>query len=319
MVVHQPVWIQPASPDPSLVTTGQEARNYTKSLLAMGDISGAQGIIAPGAYTVTQRGAGANLSVDVASGNAFVVGGDVTNQGTYQCWNDATVNVPGITVPVSGTFHHRIVLQVQDKFSNGVWTGYTAALTPLLDTGGGLPNEPNSAITLATIDIPSGSSSVTNSMINDFRIQMGTISVAKTADSNRTGTALTDDPDLVLTNLSASVRYRVTACIHYIGATSGNGDLKYTWRATTGTITGKYSVRQNNIAGSFQQVQSLWGTTNTAGSNGTSVLEACVYEGDVMFQSRPTVLAFQWGQNTNNAGTPTTVQAESWIAARRLT
>lgn len=321
MVVHQPVWIQPASPDASLVTTGQEARQYTRGLLAIGDIAGAQGVAQAGAFQVTQRGAGANLSVDVASGIASVVGDDVTAQGTYQVWNDGTVNVTGITVPGSGTFHHRIVLQVQDKFENsGLWTGYTAAITALLDTGGGLPAEPNSAITLATIDVPTGSSSVTNSMINDFRIQMGTISAVKTADTARSSTtALSDDPDLQLTNLANSVRYRISACIFYTGGSGGGeGDLKFTWRVSSGA-SGTYAVQQGNIAAnSFQQVVGNWTDTNTAGTTGTSNLLAQVFEGQYQPPSRPCTLVYQWAQNTSTS-TATTVKANSYIMARRLT
>ena len=62
-----------------------------------------------------------NLSVDIPAGLALVLGDDVSSQGPYVCWNDGTVNVPGITVPGSGTYHHRIVLQVQDKLNNGTW------------------------------------------------------------------------------------------------------------------------------------------------------------------------------------------------------
>src|SRR5262249_5519819 len=130
-------------------------------------VGGEQGVTAASGFNVTQRGAGANMSVDVSSGLAYIVGDDVSNQGTYQVWSDATANVTGWTVPGAGTFHHRLVLQVQDKLNNGAYSGYVAVLLPVLDTGSGLPAEPNTAITLATIDIPSGTSAITNSMIND--------------------------------------------------------------------------------------------------------------------------------------------------------
>ena len=325
IALHQPILVQPASGDPSLVTTGQEFRNYTKAVLAASDISNAQGVLSPGALQVTQRGAGANLSVDVASGVAAVLGDDVTSQGTYACWNDATVNIPSIPVPISGTFHHRIVLQIEDHLELGSWPAgtYAAVLLPLLDTGGGLPAEPNSAITLATIDVPSGSASITNAMINDFRVVIGALAATKPGDTARTGTSMSDDPDLQLVNLCNSCKYRVTAVVFYTGGTGASeGDLKYTWR-TSGGASGTYASQQIGTGGApnFQHVIGNWTDTNFAGTTGGAggaANQAMVFEGMYLTSSRPAYLVFQWAQNTST-GTNTTVKANSYISARRLT
>ena len=327
ITLHTPILIQPASGDPSLVTTGQEFRNYNRAMLAMIDNTGAQGVSSNTAYQVTQHGGGANLTVDVASGQAYVVGDDVTSQGTYHVWNDATVNVPGITVPVSGTFHHRIVLQIQDHLENGAWTAgtYQGVMTPLLDTGGGLPAEPNSALTVATIDVPTGSASITNSMINDYRVVLGVNMAFKAADTARSSTtALADDPDLQLVNLAPSARYEVHAEIVYVGGSGASeGDLQYTWR-TSSSPNGYYAVQQNNVANNFQQVVDAWpsnltgGGSNFAGTNGVTSLQACVFDGQYQTSSsRPAFLVFQWAQNTSK-GTATTVKAGSYVTARRI-
>lgn len=319
MALHQPILIQPAGGDPSLVTTAQEFRNYTRMVLGSSDVAGTQGITGANAFQVLQA---TGLSVNVSSGQAVVAGDDVTGQGLYHVWNDATVTVPGFTVPGSGTYHHRLVLQIQDTFSNSAWSGvYQAALTPLLDTGGGLPAEPNSAMTLATIDVPSGSAAITNAMINDFRVNIGQVSVVKTADTQRLSTTtLADDPDLQLTNLNNSSRYWVKAVIFYNGVNQP-GDFKYTWRVSSGA-SGNYAVRQNGLGGmgNFQQVAGAWTDTNFAGASGTgaSNLTACVFEGEYQTSGKPAYLVLQWAQNSST-GTNTTVRANSYIAAKRMT
>jgi hypothetical protein len=320
MTLHQPILMQPASGDPSLVTTGQEFRQMIRHLLNVVDVGGAQGVIAANSMQVTQRGAGANLSVDISNGGAFVVGDDITNQGTYHCWNDATVNVAGLTVPGAGTFHHRIILQIEDHLANsGAWTAgtYTAVFLALLDTGGGLPAEPNSAITLATIDIPSGSPSVTNSMINDFRVIVGQQLVAvKAADTTRASTtALADDPDLQLLNLSNSARYQIEVALWETGASSG-GDLKYTFRTSAGS-SGNYSVRQESTGGNFQSVNDTWTGTNVSNTDGSN-LKANIFQGQFATgSSRPAFLVLQWAQNSSDPS-GTVMKTGSYMTAQRL-
>jgi hypothetical protein len=145
--------------------TAQEIRMYNT---AVGRLNG-QGVLNPANLAVTQRGAGANFSVDVAAGIAGVIGDDITNQGIYYAWNDATVNVVTPSAPVSGTRVHRLVAQIRDKLSNGTFTTYDWQLQLLPDVGGGTPAEPNSAVTLALISIAAGQASVTNANISDQR------------------------------------------------------------------------------------------------------------------------------------------------------
>jgi hypothetical protein len=295
-------------------------RQYIRAqLTAMSGVGGEQGVASAGGFAVTQRGAGANLSVDVAGGLAYVVGDDVTNQGTYQPWNDATANVTGWTVPGAGTFHHRLELQVQDKLSNGAFSGYVAAFVPKLDTGGGLPAEDNSAITLATIDIPSGSASITNSMINDYRQRVGPVSAFKTADLARThATSFTDDPDLQLLNLQASSRYAVWGNLQYIGGSGGGeGDLTWKFRVPSGT-TMSYSAIRNNASGSFTGAFGFVDSdTPSAQTSGTSTLMSVTLQGIVVTGAAPAYSVLQWAQNSDS-GTATTMKAGSWLRAAKM-
>lgn len=166
MTIHTPYIMQPAVADPDITYTAQELRMYQQ---ASATLAG-QGVYKVNDFKVTQRGAGANFSVDVAAGTAGVLGDDITNQGLYLAWSDAVVNVVTPGAPGSGTRVHRLVLQVRDKLSNGAFTTYDAILSLLQDTGSGTPAEPNSAVTLALISISVGQVSVTNANITDSRL-----------------------------------------------------------------------------------------------------------------------------------------------------
>lgn len=167
MTLHVPFSMQETlTDDVDLLYTAQELRMYHT---AIGTLNG-QGVYKANDLQVTQRAAGANFSVDVASGIAGVIGDDVTSQGIYYAWNDAVFNVVTPSAPGSGTRVHRLVAQVRDKLHNGTWTTYDWTPVLLQDTGGGTPAEPASAVTLALISISAGQLSVQNANITDKRI-----------------------------------------------------------------------------------------------------------------------------------------------------
>lgn len=167
MTVRTPLFLQKTGADADVTYSATDWR--------LGLIAGLcqfTGVVDPygsGGLQVTQRGAGANFSVDVAAGYAFVPGGDVSLQGNYVVVNDATVNVATPSAPGSGTRVHRLVLQVRDKLNNGSWTTYDGQLQLLQDTGSGTPATPASAISLATISISAGQANVSSGNITDTR------------------------------------------------------------------------------------------------------------------------------------------------------
>ena len=337
MAFHSPVAIQPASGDPSLVTTGQEFRNHTAALLSLpsgvsfssanwsggvpdaGWSAGAN----TGSCVVTQRGAGANFSVDVSAGWVYVIGTDVSGQSVYAVWNDGTVNVTTPSAPGSGTRVHRLVVQVQDKFSLGSWTGYQAVPVLLQDTGSGTPAQGPSAITLATISIASGQASVQNANITDLRRNVGPVFAMKTTDTSKTTPTLSTDADLQLWGLAHNAWYAVDGWLAYNA--SNGGDLKFTFNAPS-------NVGQNNVGGysnihvglggsSFLGYgRASWQDINTAGGLGTGTandatvkIEGSLYTGTVTPNNW---IALQWAQNTN-VGT-TIIRQGSWLRADRI-
>lgn len=166
MVVQTPLWLQKTGADADVTYSATQYRQLIKALIPT---TGVVDPIGSGGLQVTQRAAGANFSVDVASGYAFIPGGDVSNQGSYVLFNDATVNVATPTAPGSGTRVHRVVLQVRDKLNNGAYTTYDGILQVLSDTGSGTPAVPASAIGLGRVSITAGQANVSNANITDDR------------------------------------------------------------------------------------------------------------------------------------------------------
>jgi hypothetical protein len=324
---HTPIALQPASGDPSINTTAQEFRNHLVAALAVpvGFVQGLGGIpdcgwsagANTGGLLVTQRGAGANFSVDVSAGYCYINGTDVTSQGMYSCWNDGVVNVVTPGAPGSGTRVHRLVVQIQDKLSNGVWTGYQAVPVLLQDTGGGTPGAGNSAITLALISITAGQTSVTNANITDYRRSVGAVVAYKPGSTNMTSTvALADDPDLQLWGLQSQSKYQIFGQIYYKGPALGTADLKWTFRVPAGA-SGKYADNHVNVSGSFGWEQaSNWTDTRSAGTEGTGKDLALVIMGTLVTGGTTpnNFCVFQAAQNTSN-GTATTIEANSTLRA----
>jgi hypothetical protein len=164
MTLQRPLEMQAAGGDTpfsyAAIATRQRADNLWAS----------EGVVRLG-LQVTQRGAGANMSVDVAAGSCVITGDDVTGQGKYLCVNDAgAYNVTVPAAPASGTRIHRVVARIKDKLHNGAWTTYEWTIELLADTGSGTPALPASAISLARVTVAAGQVSVLNANITDDRI-----------------------------------------------------------------------------------------------------------------------------------------------------
>lgn len=128
-------------------------------------------------FLVVQHAAGANMSVDVGAGHAWVIATTAIRQGIYHQENDNTVT---LTVQPSDGTNPRIdqvVLTINDSSLAGisdtpqlqVLAGVPTAGATLANKNGAaaLPN--NSTIRLAYLLIPAGSTSVITANIQDAR------------------------------------------------------------------------------------------------------------------------------------------------------
>lgn len=164
-MMKYPLWLQATGGDPAINYAGQDDRELLSALYPIA------GPIGPAEFTVTQRGAGANFSVDISAGRAVIIGTSNTEQGTFLVRTTGVVNLATPSAPGSGTRHHRIVAQILDKQAAGTLYGWQFHLVE--DTGGGLPAAPASSLSLAQVDIAAGAASVVNASITTIAAQVG--------------------------------------------------------------------------------------------------------------------------------------------------
>lgn len=319
MSLHQPILMQPASGDPTITYTQQEIRGMLRSILGLAaGFIGGEGVEGSSALKVTQRGAGPTFSVDIAAGKCWVRDDDVTNGGTYWCWNDATYNLATPVAPGSGTRHHRVCIQLRNKGENGSWSTYDFVPVIVQDTGSGLPGQPDSAITLAVVNITAGDTSVTNSSIDDYRERVDVVQVDKAADTSRNNqTSMQDDPHMQLLNLPSNAKVRITGQILYDGGTGGTeGDIQWTWRQPSGQVM-RYAAARVNTAGSFVGGFTFQGSdTVNAQTTGVGASMAATLAGTIWTSDPPCYAVLQWAQNSNVSAN-TTVEQRSWLRAER--
>ena len=161
--------IQPAHFTDGACHTAVGDRQVTTSLVCGEGVAiGANG---GGDLAVTQRGAGANMSVDVASGNAFIEGTEVGWQGMYHVSNDGTVN---LTVAAADPTDDRIdlvVARVRDASYSGTDRDWLlAVVTGTASPAPAPPALPDNSLLLATLSVGAGATSVVNADITDERV-----------------------------------------------------------------------------------------------------------------------------------------------------
>lgn len=167
MPIEKPLLLQPVTGDTTIQYSARELRSGL-----LGALYSREGVwdLRGGHLKVTQRGQGANMTVDVAPGRAAVFGDDASDQGAYSVNSTTTLNL-SIPAPSSSSSRtHRIILRVRDRSENGSWAAntYDAVLQVQADTSAATALPPT-AIALATVTTPANASSVTTAMIGDLR------------------------------------------------------------------------------------------------------------------------------------------------------
>lgn len=125
---------------------------------------------------VAQRGAGANMSVDINIGGAIVTGDDQTRQGNYIIRCTALENKTVTAAPGSNSRLDLVVAEVLDPDSGGA-AGRITQFRVIAGTAAGspvLPALPPTAIPLAQLGpILTSTSSITTGLITDLRTWAG--------------------------------------------------------------------------------------------------------------------------------------------------
>lgn len=178
----------------------------------------AEGIISAGSFAVSQRAAGANLSVDIAASTgsgARIIGDAVTLQGPYYVAPHASViNETIATAHATLPRNDLVILEIKDTAHDAsgsslaqtrVVTGTATAGAAATDDLGvnGTPTLPASSIPLAVVNVPATDTAITDGQIDDRRPKTsGGYSGGKTiiaTEESRTNTAygLLTTPDRV--------------------------------------------------------------------------------------------------------------------------
>ena len=136
----------------------------------VGSVDRAHGVVNASDFAVTQRGAGANMSVDVAAGSAWVRGTQSADQGAYHAYNDGTVNLSIASADPTNPRIDLVVIRVQDAFYSGATN--SASVTVVTGTAAASPSDPTlpaNALVLARVRVLAGATSITTARITDVR------------------------------------------------------------------------------------------------------------------------------------------------------
>lgn len=158
--------------------TAAQLRTYVGALaggglFSSGAVTRMRGGVHPvlgGQLQVTQNGT-PNMTVNVASGVAFIPGTESGAQAMYFVENDATVNLSITTAPGAGLNRiDLIVAKIQDSFYSGATDAWSlAVVTGVAASSPTAPTPPNNSITLAQIFVGSNVTSIVTGNITDTR------------------------------------------------------------------------------------------------------------------------------------------------------
>lgn len=163
MTFEAPLWMQ---------NNGYAARLDRMLMAQLWD----EGVMDLAAFKVTQRGAGANFSVDVAAGEVVIAGDDQTNQGNYLARSIATINAAITAAPGANSRYDLVCIRINDPNAGGS-AGNTASIVVTAGTPAAspaVPATPASSLPIAIIGpISTGVASITNAIITDARVLAG--------------------------------------------------------------------------------------------------------------------------------------------------
>lgn len=252
MTLEHPLWAQELT---------YPARLDRQLIMAAFDLEGVvQGL------RVTQRGAGANMSVDIASGTCIIDGDDQAFQGSYLGQSSATVNVTIGAAPGSNSRIDLIVARVYDpnagSGSSAIFT--FEAIAGSVSGSPVAPALPNTAIPIAQVLVTNGDTSVVNAAITDARTPARARGAVPTGTIQAFAGATVPD-GWFLCNGQAISRTTYWQLFRAIGTTYGTGDGSTTFNVPD--LRGRALFGLDNMGGSDAgriSVANTLGTTDGA-------------------------------------------------------
>lgn len=142
--------------------------------LSMQSIIASSGIIGSSSLAVTQAATPA-MAVQVAAGWGAIVGNYTTNMGVYQFYNDAATQLTITTANPTNPRIDRVVVTVNDSYYTGSTNNVTFTVVAGTPAGSPVaPATPTNSISLATVAVAAGATSIVNANITDTRTSVTT-------------------------------------------------------------------------------------------------------------------------------------------------
>lgn len=157
-LVTPPSWLQAGS------YPAESDRLTTQALYAT------TGIIGSSSLAVTQNSP-AGMSVKVAAGWAAIIGTIQANMGAYVAYNDAQTTLTVTTADPTNPRIDRVVVTVRDAYYSGAYNDVIFQVLAGTPAGSPVaPAIPDNSISLATIAVGAGVTSITTANITDTRV-----------------------------------------------------------------------------------------------------------------------------------------------------
>lgn len=160
----------------SIQYSAKDVRRYLTAAPILTALGG-EGIVESGDFAVSQRAAGANMSVDVAAGEAYVKGDTNADEGSYYVRETGTINVLVDAADASNPRIDRVVLEIKNdsEDAGGLNLGRIRTIAGTPTVGATLTNltgaaaVPNTCLLLANLVVAASDTSIVTADIQDRR------------------------------------------------------------------------------------------------------------------------------------------------------
>jgi hypothetical protein len=249
---------------PSWLQNGSHpAENDRLTEQALFNTTGVIGLSAVSTSLQVTQNSPAGMSVIVKSGYAAIVGNYQSNMGVYTAFNDADAVATITTANASNPRIDRICITVSDAYYTGSLN--TVSINVVAGTPAAsptAPTTPTNSISLATVAVGAGVTSILTANITDTRTETTTLLPGLTASGTATLTnkSLSDSTTYIIDATDATKRLNIDVT----GTTGITGVLQSAFttaktlvlpdaadtlvaRTTTDTLTNKYLQAPNEV------------------------------------------------------------------------
>jgi hypothetical protein len=245
------------------------AEGLRRMLLTMTD--GAEGYYATGDLLVSEKAGGADMSVDVAAGRAWVLGTEDTFQGVYHIENRLLTNVVVSAADSSDPRIDLLVAKIEDANYSGSLSLWSLAVVTGTPAGSpSAPTQPANSLLLGTIAVAASAASIVDANITDNRTQYNPHYVFTSQSTGGAGTAFE----------KADYPWAKYVRVRMVGGGGGSSGIGTTaagqWNCSGGASGGAYAesvILVEDLASSIAIVIGTGGSGGvgaSAGGGGTS-------------------------------------------------